>query len=74
MFGKVPGVPQRETTPFYPRSPCGAAKVHSYWIVVNCREAYDLFTYNGILFNHESPRHGETFVARKITKPQPASS
>src|SRR6187397_754097 len=68
MFGKVLEVPQRETTPFYPRSPYGAAKVYSYWITVNYREAYDLFACNGILFNHESPRRGETFVTRKITK------
>jgi GDPmannose 4,6-dehydratase len=61
-------VPQRETTPFYPRSPYGAAKVYAYWITVNYREAYDLFACNGILFNHESPRRGETFVTRKITK------
>ena len=61
-------VPQRETTPFYPRSPYGAAKVYSYWITVNYREAYNLFACNGILFNHESPRRGETFVTRKITK------
>jgi GDPmannose 4,6-dehydratase len=64
----VQEVPQRETTPFYPRSPYGAAKVYSYWITVNYREAYDLFACNGILFNHESPRRGETFVTRKITK------
>jgi GDPmannose 4,6-dehydratase len=68
MFGKVQNVPQCETTPFYPRSPYGAAKVYSYWITVNYREAYDLFACNGILFNHESPRRGETFVTRKITK------
>jgi len=68
MFGKVQDIPQRETTPFYPRSPYGAAKVYSYWITVNYREAYDLFACNGILFNHESPRRGETFVTRKITK------
>ena len=68
MFGKVQEIPQRETTPFYPRSPYGAAKVYSYWITVNYREAYDLFACNGILFNHESPRRGETFVTRKITK------
>jgi len=68
MFGKVQEVPQCETTPFYPRSPYGAAKVYSYWITVNYREAYDLFACNGILFNHESPRRGETFVTRKITK------
>ena len=68
MFGKVQDMPQRETTPFYPRSPYGAAKVYAYWITVNYREAYDLFACNGILFNHESPRRGETFVTRKITK------
>jgi GDPmannose 4,6-dehydratase len=68
MFGKVLEVPQRETTPFYPRSPYGAAKAYAYWITVNYREAYDLFACNGILFNHESPRRGETFVSRKITK------
>ena len=68
MFGKVLEVPQRETTPFYPRSPYGAAKVYAYWITVNYREAYNLFACNGILFNHESPRRGETFVTRKVTK------
>src|SRR5438445_860893 len=68
MFGKVREVPQRETTPFYPRSPYGAAKVYAYWITVNYREAYRLFACNGILFNHESPRRGETFVSRKITR------
>jgi GDPmannose 4,6-dehydratase len=68
MFGKVQEVPQRESTPFYPRSPYGAAKVYAYWITVNYREAYGLFACNGILFNHESPRRGETFVTRKITK------
>jgi len=68
MFGKVREVPQKETTPFYPRSPYGAAKVFSYWITVNYREAYNLFACNGILFNHESPRRGETFVSRKITR------
>src|SRR5437870_8961271 len=68
MYGKVQEVPQCETTPFYPRSPYGVAKVYSYWITVNYREAYDLFACNGILFNHESPRRGETFVTRKITK------
>lgn len=68
MFGKVLEVPQRESTPFYPRSPYGAAKLYAYWITVNYREAYDLFACNGILFNHESPRRGETFVSRKITK------
>ncbi|MDH3583354.1 MAG: GDP-mannose 4,6-dehydratase [Phycisphaerae bacterium] len=68
MFGKVLQTPQSETTPFYPRSPYGAAKVYSYWITVNYREAYGLHTSNGILFNHESPRRGETFVTRKITR------
>lgn len=68
MFGKVQEIPQRETTPFYPRSPYGAAKVYAYWMTVNYREAYGLFACNGILFNHESPRRGETFVSRKITK------
>jgi GDPmannose 4,6-dehydratase len=68
MFGKVQEVPQRESTPFYPRSPYGCAKVFSYWITVNYREAYNLYACNGILFNHESPRRGETFVTRKITK------
>ena len=68
MFGLVQETPQSETTPFYPRSPYGAAKVFSYWITVNYREAYGLFAANGILFNHESPRRGETFVSRKITK------
>ena len=68
MFGKVLEVPQRETTPYYPRSPYGAAKVYGHWITVNYREAYNLFACSGILFNHESPRRGETFVTRKITK------
>ncbi|HEY5884806.1 MAG TPA: GDP-mannose 4,6-dehydratase [Pyrinomonadaceae bacterium] len=68
MFGKVLEVPQRETTPFYPRSPYGAAKVYAYWATVNYRESYNLFACNGILFNHESPRRGETFVTRKITR------
>jgi len=68
MFGKVQEVPQTETTPFYPRSPYGAAKVYAYWICVNYREAYNLFCCNGILFNHESPIRGETFVTRKITR------
>jgi GDPmannose 4,6-dehydratase len=68
MFGKVQEIPQRETTPFYPRSPYGAAKVYAYWITVNYREAYGLFACNGILFNHESPMRGETFVSRKITR------
>ncbi len=68
MFGKVQEIPQRETTPFYPRSPYGVAKAFAYWIGVNYREAYNLFVCNGILFNHESPRRGETFVSRKITQ------
>jgi len=68
MFGKVLEVPQKETTPFYPRSPYGAAKVYAYWMTVNFRESYNLFATNGILFNHESPRRGETFVTRKITR------
>ena len=68
MFGKVQEIPQRETTPFYPRSPYGVAKVYAYWITVNYREAYGLFACNGILFNHESPMRGETFVSRKITR------
>jgi GDPmannose 4,6-dehydratase len=68
MFGKVAETPQTEKTPFYPRSPYGCAKVYSFWQTVNYREAYDLFACNGILFNHESPRRGETFVTRKITR------
>jgi GDPmannose 4,6-dehydratase len=68
MFGKVQEIPQRETTAFYPRSPYGVAKVYAYWITVNYREAYGLFACNGILFNHESPLRGETFVSRKITR------
>ena len=68
MFGKVQEIPQRETTPFYPRSPYGVAKVYAHWMTVNYREAYNLFACSGILFNHESPRRGETFVSRKITK------
>src|SRR5580692_245166 len=67
MFGLVQEKPQRETTPFYPRSPYGAAKVYGYWITVNYREAYGMHASNGILFNHESPIRGETFVTRKIT-------
>lgn len=68
MFGKVAEVPQKETTPFHPRSPYGCAKVYSFWQTVNYREAYGLFACNGILFNHESPRRGQTFVTRKITR------
>lgn len=67
LFGKVQETPQKETTPFYPRSPYGAAKLYAYWVVVNYREAYNLFACNGILFNHESPRRGKIFVTRKIT-------
>jgi GDPmannose 4,6-dehydratase len=68
MFGKVQEIPQRETTPFYPRSPYGVAKVYAHWITVNYREAYGFFACSGILFNHESPMRGETFVSRKITR------
>jgi len=68
LYGLVQEVPQRETTPFYPRSPYAVAKLYSYWITVNYREAYGLYACNGILFNHESPRRGETFVTRKITR------
>ncbi len=68
MFGQAAETPQRETTPFHPRSPYGAAKVYAYWITVNYREAYGMFAANGILFNHESPLRGETFVTRKITR------
>jgi GDPmannose 4,6-dehydratase len=67
MFGKVTETPQRETTPFYPRSPYGVAKVYGHWITVNYRESYDLFAVSGILFNHESPRRGIEFVTRKVT-------
>jgi GDPmannose 4,6-dehydratase len=67
MFGKVVEVPQRESTPFYPRSPYGVAKVYGHWITVNYRESYDLFAVSGILFNHESPRRGLEFVTRKIS-------
>jgi len=68
MFGKVQEVPQKETTPFYPRSPYGCAKVYAHWLTVNYRESYDIHASCGILFNHESPRRGETFVTRKITR------
>ena len=68
LYGKAQEVPQNENTPFYPRSPYGVAKLYGYWIIVNYREAYNLFACNGILFNHESPRRGETFVTRKITR------
>ena len=68
LYGLVQETPQRETTPFYPRSPYAVAKLYAYWITVNYRESYNLFACNGILFNHESPRRGETFVTRKITR------
>ena len=68
LYGKVQEIPQKETTPFYPRSPYGVAKLYAFWIVKNYREAYDMFACNGILFNHESPIRGETFVTRKITR------
>src|SRR5579864_8101442 len=68
LYGLVQAVPQSETTPFYPRSPYAVAKLYAYWITVNYREAYDMFACNGILFNHESPLRGETFVTRKITR------
>jgi GDPmannose 4,6-dehydratase len=68
LYGKVQEIPQKETTPFYPRSPYGVAKLYAYWITVNYRESYNIFACNGILFNHESPRRGETFVTRKITR------
>ena len=67
LFGKVKEVPQNERTPFYPRSPYSVAKLYSYWMIINYREAYNIYASNGILFNHESPRRGETFVTRKIT-------
>ena len=68
LFGSIQETPQKETTPFYPRSPYACAKLYSYWITVNYRESYDLYACNGILFNHESPRRGETFVTRKVTR------
>src|SRR2546421_11977205 len=68
LFGKVQETPQREATPFYPRSPYAVAKLYAYWITINYREAYGMFAVNGILFNHESPLRGETFVTRKITR------
>ncbi|MGD8305550.1 MAG: GDP-mannose 4,6-dehydratase [Ignavibacteria bacterium] len=68
LYGKVKETPQNENTPFYPRSPYGVAKLYGYWMIVNYREAYNIFASNGILFNHESPRRGETFVTRKITR------
>lgn len=74
LYGKVQAVPQNETTPFYPRSPYAVAKLYAYWIVVNYREAYGLHASNGVLFNHESPRRGETFVTRKITRAAAAIS
>ena len=68
LYGKVQEIPQTEKTPFYPRSPYGVAKLYAYWITINYREAYNMFAVNGILFNHESPRRGENFVTRKITR------
>jgi GDPmannose 4,6-dehydratase len=68
LYGKVVETPQKETTPFYPRSPYGVAKLYSYWMVINYREAYGMYACNGILFNHESPRRGRTFVTRKVTR------
>jgi len=68
LYGKIQETPQKETTPFYPRSPYGVAKLYAYWITINYREAYGIYACNGILFNHESPRRGETFVTRKITR------
>ena len=68
MYGKVQEMPQNEKTPYYPCSPYAVAKLYAYWIIVNYREAYNLFACNGILFNHESPRRGETFVTKKITR------
>ena len=68
LYGKAQAIPQNETTPFYPRSPYGVAKLYAYWITVNYREAYGMYACNGILFNHESPLRGETFVTRKITR------
>jgi GDPmannose 4,6-dehydratase len=68
LYGLVQEIPQKETTPFYPRSPYAVAKMYAYWITVNYREAYGMYACNGILFNHESPRRGETFVTRKITR------
>ena len=68
LYGLVQEIPQKETTPFYPRSPYAVAKMYAYWITVNYREAYGIYACNGILFNHESPRRGETFVTRKITR------
>jgi GDPmannose 4,6-dehydratase len=73
LYGLVQEIPQRETTPFHPRSPYAVAKMYAYWITVNYREAYGMYACNGILFNHESPRRGETFVTRKITRGWPTS-
>src|SRR6202140_5626219 len=73
LYGKVVETPQRETTPFYPRSPYACAKAYSYYITVNYRESYNLFACNGILFNHESERRGETFVSCKLTRSPPAT-
>merc|ERR1712072_1558807 len=67
LYGKVQEIPQTEKTPFYPRSPYAVAKIYGYWIVVNYREAYNMYAVNGILFNHESPRRGGTFVTKKVT-------
>merc|ERR1712196_625375 len=67
LFGLVQEIPQKETTPFYPRSPYAVAKLYAYWMCVNYREAYNMFAVNGILFNHESPRRGGTFVTKKVT-------
>src|SRR5262249_6574218 len=74
LFGKVQEIPQRETTPFYPRSPYAAAKLYAHWITINYREAYGFHASNGILFNHESPIRGETFVTRKITRSRRSSA
>ena len=68
MYGKVQEIPQKETTPFYPRSPYGVAKIYSYWLTINYREAYNIYACNGILFNHESPRRGNSFVTKKIAE------
>ena len=68
LYGLVQEMPQKETTPFHPRSPYGVAKLYAYWVTVNYREAYGMYACNGILFNHESPRRGETFVTRKISR------
>ena len=68
LYGLVQEIPQKESTPFYPRSPYGVAKLYAYWITVNVRESYGMYACNGVLFNHESPRRGETFVTRKITR------